>query len=360
MPEKINNTTSDSYANIKTSIGYLYLFDMRVIEIIEIEKILSKSKKSLEDFKVSELLKFYLPYFVHLKEDLIGENLKRPEKYTLEDKDINKLSKKELEDIAKSFLDENEYLIKNIEKEKEETNIEYFYKVILEEDKLYKKRLQALSSAFSPTLSKNILETIKIGNALKNSLGFNNKIKGLSTVFKPLTLEKNLIPSVDIKIPEFDFEELAKKKEENRLAPFNRLELKMDAMIEAEKKAVSWMSDIYNNQVNTAIEVTKSSDSANKNSKRNIRLTKVIIALTIISTLITSVSFGYPIWFNNDSSKLITTNYNINESINKTNKKLEILIQISIEQNKIYNQKIKNLELKIESFNIKSFKKESS
>jgi hypothetical protein len=330
MPFTKYNTTSHPINKIKTEIGDLYIFCLRGKEMLEIENQLSKSKKSIDDFKEKELLQLYLPYFIHLKKDLVGDDLKRPENYTLTDKAINTLSNKELEDIAKMFLEENDYLTKNIDREKEKTNIEYFYKVILEEDKIHKETFKKLSSVFSPNLSNNILKTIRIGDKLKN----------ISTLSKSLSFQRDLIPKVDIEIPKIDIEEMVRKKEERRIAPFKELSSKMDDMIEAENKTVSFMDDMYNTQIGMATELKNSSDSANKNSILNIIFTIIIIFLTIIS-------FVYPIWFNNDSSKIIETN-------NSINKRLETLIEISRKQTKLYNQKINKLKLEIDNLKAKN------
>ena len=108
MSLKSHNTTSDSYATIQTSIGELYLFDLIVKNIIEIEK---KLPKAIEDLSSKELFVLYLPFFTYLKSDLVETDFKRPKEYLLKTEDIQKLSDDELERLAKIFMKENSYFL---------------------------------------------------------------------------------------------------------------------------------------------------------------------------------------------------------------------------------------------------------
>lgn len=74
------DTSDKSFANLETTIGKLYLFALRVKEVIAIEK---KLKGSIEKFSSEELLKLYLPFFSYLDKDLNSKDIKRPGSYTL-------------------------------------------------------------------------------------------------------------------------------------------------------------------------------------------------------------------------------------------------------------------------------------
>lgn len=349
-------TISKPFIHIETSIGDLYLFDIRVKELIGIEK---KLGTKIEELSSKEFFKRYLPFFAYLKEDLIGEELERPENYTLKGEDIDKLSNDELEKIAKIFIEQHSYLYKNLKnntskkedgttvislkeeidesllKRDEEDYVQYVHRVVLEKYRKDQEEAKKLFSSFSAGLSNDILKTIGIGESLKNSFNSLNQLTDITKtpVFKPNEYE----------LPKIDFTEIHRQEEKRRLAPFKDLSSKMDLMIDAEKQTVSFMDEVYKTQVQIADELKTSSDSANENSKLNIKYTHWIIALTVISTLITTVSFGYTVWFDNDSEQMIKTNEGIKSSTVEINLKLEKLTEILIEQNKIQSMQIKSL-----------------
>lgn len=355
------------FANIHTSIGDLYLFEVRVKEVIGIE---DKLGTKLEKLESEEFFRLYLPYFSYLKQDLVGEELERPEEYTLKAEEVNTLSKDELEKIAKLFIEKHssfykdwkssrtkkedgthsitlkEEIDESLLKPDNETYVEYVYRLVAVRHKKDQEQARKMLSSFSSGLSSDILKTMEMGESLKSSF---DSIKSLEDVTKSFNSSFTSVEPIKPYFPKFDFVEMHREQEKRRLAPFKDLSSKMDLMIEAEKQTVSFMDDVYNTQVQIANELKSSSDSANENSKLNIKYTRWIIGLTVFSALITAIAFAYSVWFDNGSAQLIQTNENIKSSIVETNSKLEKLTEVLIEQNKIQNEHEKVLQHEIQN-----------
>lgn len=367
--KKIKASTNKPFANIKNSIGDLYLFPIRVKELIGIEE---KLGSKLEEFASEKFFRLYLPFFAYLKQDLIGEELERPEEYTLRSDDIEKLSKDELEEIAKLFIDEHSFLYKELKsysskkedgthklslkteidesllKQDNESYVDYVHRLVLERQKREREYAKKIFSSFSSGLSSDIFKTMAVGESLKSSLDSLKSVGDMAKSFNPKVALFESVKPESIKF-DYDFSKHIQDQERQRLAPFKDLSSKMDMMIKAEKETVSFMDDVYKTQVQIASELKTSSDSANKNSKLNIKYTKLIIGLTVISTFITAVSFAYTVWFDNGSELLIKSNEDIKSSIVETNSKLEKLTEVLIEQNKIQSEHEKVLQHEIQN-----------
>lgn len=364
------------FTNIQTSIGDLYLFEVRIKELISLEE---KLGNKLEELGSEEFFRHYLPFFAYLKQDLVGEELERPEEYTLKSEDVNKLSKEELEEIAKLFIKKHssfykdwkssrskkedgtysislkEEIDESLLKQDNETYIEHVYRLVLERHKKDQESAKKMLSSFSTGLSKDILKTMGIGESLKSSF---DSIKNLEDVTKSFSSSFTSFEPIKPDFPKFDFAEMHREQEKRRLAPFKDLSSKMDLMIEAEKQTVSFMDETYKTQVQIASELKSSSDSANTNSKLNIIYTRWIIGLTVFSAFITAIAFAYSVWFDNGSAQLIQTNENIKSSIVETNSKLEKLTEVLIEQNTMQNEQIKLIQGEIKNLEIGSMKAE--
>lgn len=355
------------FASIQTSIGDLYLFEVRVKEIIALEK---KLGNKLEEIESEEFFRHYLPFFAYLKQDLVGEELERPEEYTFKGEDANRLSKDEIEEIAKLFIEGNSSLHKDwkssrtkkedgthsitlkeevdesLLKHDDESYVEYVYRLVLEKHNKDQERAKEMLSSFSSRLSEDILKTMGVGESLKSSF---ESLKSVGDITKSLSPSFVSVESVKQNFSEFDFAEMHREQETSRLAPFKDLSSKMDMMIKAEKETVSFMDDVYKTQVQIANELKSSSDSANDHSLLNIKYTKLIIWLTVISTLITTVSLVYTVWFDNDSEQMIMTNESIKSTIVETNLKLEKLTEVLIKQNKMQTKHQKVLQQEIQN-----------
>lgn len=350
------------FKKIATCIGTLYLYELRVKDTIGIKR---KLGKKLDELSSEEFFRFFLPFFAYLHKDLVSEVLERPDEYTLKNDEIQKLSKEELEEIAKSFIEKNSFLYKKFTssnltnedstqemslneeidqillKKGNENYIDYVYRLMLANEKKEQAEMKKIFSSFSSGLSDNIIKTMNIGEALKDSLNLSNHFTNTANYFS--SNSAFIQPLKKLNMPEFDFTKIHDQQRKERLAPFKDLSSKMDLMIETEKQTVSFMDDVYKTQLQIATELKTSSDAANETSKLNIKYTQFIIVLTVISTFITALTFAYPVWFDNNSEKVIKTNEDIQSSITETNKKLEKLTEVLIKQNEIQNEQIKIL-----------------
>lgn len=357
------------FTHLQTSIGNLYLFEVRVKEVMGIEKQLDSKLKELESEK---FFRQYLPFFAYLKEDLVGEELERPEEYTLTNDEVAKLSKDELEEIAKLFIEKHssfykewksssskkedgtpvislkEEIDESLLKHDDESYIDYVYRLVLERHKRDQERAKKMFSSFSSGLSDDILKNMGIGDSLKNSF---DSLKSVSEMARSFSPKVSSFESVKYEPPKLDYDigQQIRDQEKRRLAPFEKLSSKMDQMIDAEGKTVSLMTDMYKTQVEMASEMKSSSDSANENSKLNIKLTRLVIWLTAIAVLVSLAAFIFTVWFDSSSKQLVKANKDIKSTIIETNSKLEKLTEVLIEQNKMQGEQIKVLREDIKS-----------
>lgn len=371
---RLPDISNKSFAQISTHIGDLYLFEIRVKETISLEKKLYVS--SLADIQSEAFLKLYLPFFAYLKKDLNDSELERPDEYCLQVDDVEKLSNAELEEIAKSFIEKHSYLYKEYEsssskkedgtpvisfnqktvdsllKANDESYIDYFHRLFVEQERKNKEQFLKMASSFSTGLASDIFKTYNFGKTLTDQISSISKIAESSTSSflssfqekKPISANFEAIKP-NYHIP--DFAELHRQQEKNRLAPFKDLSSKMEAMIDAEKKTVEFMSSVYTTQVEIANELKSSSDSAGAYAKKNVFFTRVIIGLTVVSTFITAATFAYPIWFDKKDKETLQVSKGLNTTMAQTNVKLEELIHVMSAQNDVKEQQITELQKKL-------------
>lgn len=349
-------------ACLNTSIGELCIFSLRVKDTMEL---LERKKGPIEEIGSLVFFKTYLPLFAYLKKDLESHNFERPDEYLLQNDDIEKLTNDDYEAIAKIFVENNSYLYQEehtvqtkkedgtivlkietndditIPKNPEESNVEYFHRLFIEQDKKNKEQFKKIASSFSTGLAGDIFKTYNFGKTLTDHMGSMSKIAGSTSSFLSSFQEKKpTSASFEALTPNYhlpDFADMHRQQEKNRLAPFKDLSSKMEAMIDAEKKTVEFMSSVYTTQVEIANELKSSSDSAGAYAKKNVTFTIVIIVLTVISTLITAATFAYPIWFGQGDKE-------IKNVLLQTNTKLENLTNVMSVQTNIQAQQISELQ----------------
>jgi ElaB/YqjD/DUF883 family membrane-anchored ribosome-binding protein len=199
-------------------------------------------------------------------------------------------------------------------------------------------------------LAGDIFKTYDFGKRLTDQIGSISKMSDYtkSIISPPFEEKKAVATNCKVLKPQHDFaEDLAKNirsQEERQLAPFKDLSSKMEAMIDAEKKTVEFMSDVYSTQVEIANELKSSSDSAGAYAKKNVFFTILIIGLTVVSTLITAATFAYPIWFDKKDKEVLQTNKDLNTTMAQTNVKLEELIRVMSAQSDAKEQQIAELQ----------------
>jgi len=342
------------FESVQTSIGKLFLFRLRAKDLIEIKDKI----RYVDKFESKEFFLFYLPLFAYLKKDLIGEDLERPDEYTLIDEDIKALSEEDCEKIAELFVEENSYLCKDFKrvevknedgsssttteqypdksllKKDNKTYVEYFYRLMKAQEEDRKKLLKKLLPNFSTSLSERILETNRISKKINNSLQSVVPIFGAVNKLSKVTTP----PIQSTPVPKdwaSDIAKIANDKEKRSLAPLKDLVLRMDDMIKVGNQTAELSNSIY--QVHLQALKDQNSFNASANKK-----TKSIIWLTVISILISVI-----IWLKNDSINLVKANKNINTSIVETNIKLGKLTEILIEQDRVRSKYIKDLQQEI-------------
>lgn len=348
---------------LDTGIGELCLFSIRYKDSMEF---LKRLNGPIEEISSLECFKIYLPLFAYLKKDLESPEFERPDGYLLQRDDIEKLTDHDLEEVAKIIIEDNSYLYKEsktIQDKKEdgtivlkiqksdditlpqnpdELYIKYFHRLLIEQAKKDKERFKKMASSFSMGLSGDIFKTYNVGRTLTDQIGTISKMSDYvkSITSSPFEDKKVVVTNFEVSKPNYhlpDFAEIHRQQEKNRLAPFKDLSLKMEAMIDAEKKTVEFMSNVYTTQVEIANELKSSSDSAGVYSKKNVTFTIVIIVLTIISTFITAATFAYPIWFGQDEKE-------IEKVLLQTNTKLDNLTNVLSAQTNHQAQQISELQ----------------
>lgn len=362
---RLPDVSNKPFAQISTNIGDLFLFEIRVKETIGLEE---KLNVSISDIESESFLKLYLPFFAYLKSDLNDPELERPEEYCLQADDVEKLSNDELEEIAKSFIENHSYLYKEyvsssskkedgtpvisfnqktvdtLLKANDESYIDYFHRLFVEQEIKHKEQFSKMASSFSTGLAGDIFKTYNFGKTLTDHMGVMSKIAGSTSSFISSFQEKKPISSnFEVLKPNYhlpDFAEIHRQQEKNRLAPFKELSSKMETMIDAEKKTVEFMSNVYTTQVEIANELKSSSDSAGGYAKKNVFFTILIIFLTFISIFIAA----YPIWVDKKDKEVLQTNKDLNTTMAQTNVKLEELIRVMSTQNDTKEQQIAELQ----------------
>jgi hypothetical protein len=347
---------------LNTGIGELCLFSIRYKDSMEF---LKRLDKLIEETSSLDCFKTYLPLFAYLKKDLESPNFERPDEYLLQREDIEKLTDHDLEEVAKIIIKDTSYLYKEnktvqdkkedgtivlkIEKNEdiaipqnpEESNVEYFHRLLIEQAKKDKEHFKKMASSFSLGLSGDIFKTYNFGKTLTDQISSISRIAESSTSSFPSSFQEKKPISANFEAikPNYhlpDFAELHRQQEKNRLAPFKDLSSKMETMIDAEKKTVEFMSSVYTTQVEIANELKSSSDSAGAYAKKNVFFTILIIFLTFISIFIAA----YPIWFD----KKDETNKVLNTTMVQTNVKLEELIRVMSAQSDAKEQQIAELQ----------------
>lgn len=364
---RLPDVSNKPLACLNTGIGELCIFTLRYKDTREL---LNRLNAPIDQIDSEVFFKIYLPLFSYLKSDLLAPDFERPDEYLLQNDNIEKLTLEELEEIAKIFIEHNSYLYKENKtiqekkedggtvlkiaksdhiihpKNKDETAIDYFHRLFVEREKKAKEDFLKMSSSFSMGLANDIFKTYDAGKALTDQISSISKLSDYAKSIISSSFEEKKAVATNFKVlkPQHDFaEDFAKNirlQEETRLAPFKDLSSKMEAMIDAEKKTVEFMSDVYSTQVEIANELKSSSDSAGAYAKKNVFFTRVIIFLTFISIFIAA----YPIWFDKKDKEALQTNKDLNTTMAQTNVKLEELIRVMSTQNDTKEQQITELK----------------
>ena len=285
-----------SFGIVDTSIGKLAVFKFTLGCYKPISKDLSKETDSYK------LLRKLIPY-ICCPESLTEDFKPCSGKTILKEEDVYKLTKEDLEKIAKKILEYSQYLYKKvitkdegrkikieftdeieIPKKGNETNVEYLHRILSEEQKKAQETARK-----SLVFSKDLVE--RISKIQKEKL---TRMTDLSGREFESFLEKPFIPG-GINIGD-------------------RLLIRLDEMFDV--------------QVEIANEIKKSSDESKIYASQNLVLNKWILGLMIFSIIlmIVSIFLAYrSLKHPTTDPQLIKLTKQININLERINKKLEAI-----------------------------------
>lgn len=290
-------------STIETSIGTLCLFP---INVGEQKRLLKDLGMPIDVVTPKEYLKKLLVYVCYPQKVLKDEKYK-PDNPVLTLDEINQFSDQELEYISEDYLKNNEYLFKcRVQKQKKDDNgnvvtyselgdiehpkssdesqINYLHRLsCIEQDNQNRTMQSFLDSApknsiFSESLSSDIKDGFRLGDALINN--FNQDIARHR-------IELNSAPYA---LDNIDFQEIETIKEKNRREPFDDLAKRLDKLINSSNQASEFMVLANKLQTEIAAEIKSGGDATDQHARRNLKLSYVVIFLTVLGLLFTAWS----------------------------------------------------------------------
>lgn len=317
-----------------------------------------------------------LTRFVCFPESSVPEEKLKPENTVLNQDGVEKLSDEDLELIATTYLNANDYLYResitktsddpnggtrlSIEKGEikypqleSETKVEYLHRISgLNEVSRQESTLKMANKFrhFSDKLGKDIRNTLSLGEAFRRTLG----------TVKPIAYE---IPALKSNFD--DIVKQVKEKEERQLRPLKDLSEKMDKLVEQSMLASDFMVENNRVQAGIAEELKESGDKAAGFSKDNLFLTKIVIAITIISILFSIFLFYVnrsdsenDIYQTKDNVENITEAINIlNKNLMESNNGKNVQLQNILEELRLQRiqtaKRIENLEKEVRDLEMK-------
>lgn len=297
---------NEPFVSVNTSIGELCLFTLTLNGRIELEKDLSKPTSKCEPT-------YYVRKFVKqvcFPKTSLKDGKYRPEKKLLSDIDVDNLSEIDIEAIAKSYIENNDYLTKkqitattkgkdggtviNVDygeieypKLEGETYAQYLLRLTIKEDERLVKQFEPIIknitsgfSGFSNNLEKNIRNTLAHGESLKKAM---ESIRPLDYSFP--RLQEPLLPNID-------WGRIEREKEERRLKPFNELSGRMDKLIDVTADTTKFLIEANKIQTQIAGEIKKTGDDAKKWARINTIIGIVVITFTILGICVSAFFYA--------------------------------------------------------------------
>lgn len=291
MTITLNNLPEEKpYGCVHTAIGELFVF---CISWGGQSKLWKEVGKPTEKCDPTDFLKLMVPYICFPKASL-KEGQYKPANSVLTSADVSSLTKDDLDVIAKLYVENNEYLFKkmtfeNRQNEKGQTVVyekcgeiecprhenesctQYLFRLSVKDHEKRNKQLQEIVnsvSGFSSTLGESIKKTLALGDSLQRTM----------ESVRPLA-ELRSMESTLLKI---DWAEIERKREERRLQPFKELSERLDQLIDTSAQAGGFMVEANKLQTQIAGEIKSAGDETTKLSKKNIKLSLVVIVLTVV------------------------------------------------------------------------------
>ena len=288
---------------VETNIGILSIFS---ISVGDQKSLLEKLGASIKECSPQAFIKNFAIFACYPEVNLKDRKYK-PDKPVLSLEDIEKLTEVELEDIAKAYVKGNEYLFKKHEfkkkindkdeevhfseyneiehpKEDNESYIHYLHRLSCLEGETQKERIKSIVDSltnlngFSKSLSSGIAKNLILGESLTKSLEAARNIPRVE------------ISSVSTPSKHIDWGDIERKKEKVRREPFEDLAQRLDQLIDSSIQASEFMIETNRIQTGIATEIKTGGDATDRHAKKNIKLTNVVIALTVVGLLFTAWS----------------------------------------------------------------------
>jgi hypothetical protein len=277
---------------VESSIGHLYVFSLTLGHQIQLYKDLDCPIDKCAPGLFVRLLAVYVCY----PESVLVEGEQRPKSPALTRADVENLAADDIENIACIYLEGNDYLYRERltkttqtekgtvftsekgdiahPKENGESCIKYLHRLFIIQEKKMTEQFKKFAepfSHFSDQLKRSIGESLAVGEALKKSF--------------------SAIPNVTVRpiapvMPSIDYAEIGRNMERQRLKPFKELNERLDRLIETSEQSSDFQIETHKVQTAISEELKVAGDSAAKFSKENISLSKLVIFLTILGTLI--------------------------------------------------------------------------
>nr|VFJ73858.1 MAG: hypothetical protein BECKFW1821C_GA0114237_105510 [Candidatus Kentron sp. FW] len=360
------------YSRLDTAIGALYVFYMQAKDLLALEKILDRPIKDCDPEQYVRNLATFICY--PEKALLDGQ---KPDTPALLQDDVKRLTSSELDEIARIFLEHNDYLYRKNDaitysRNEEENHMEYLHRLFVIEEEERSKLFSSLSgscakrlmegqnsiaakfsgSAFSAGLSDKIGNTLSLGNSLGRAMEIGRLATpvtpfasgALGSVMKSIEqidrATKIRVPGIELPKPEkievetIDWAGMERKKEEKRREPFNDLAKRLDRLIELSEENIKFSVQANETQTEISAEIKSSGDITEKFSKRNFVINLIVAALTALS-----VSMAIMIFF--DASRESGISQDLLGKIAKETDRLE---QQLTEHDVLFERKLKMME----------------
>lgn len=289
------------YDCVHTAIGELCVFGISLGDQIKLYKEIGKLAGKCEP---KDFLRQLAPYICFPKTSL-KEGHYKPDNPALTSEDASSLTEEDLEAIAKLYVDNNDYLFKKFTskqrknekgetvsyaeygeieypRQEKESHTQYLFRLLIKEEENQRKQMEKIVGSisglksFSDELGASIQKTLSWGDSLQRTMGS----------IRPLAEIRSIEPIMP------NFEEIEREREERRLKPFNELAGRLDRLIDTSARATEFMIEANKLQTRIAGEIKSAGDETAKFSKKNIKLSFVVIVLTVVGIAVAV----YTIW----------------------------------------------------------------
>jgi len=290
----------EPFGSFESSIGLLFCFSTSMKD----QSLLAEElTEKLEDAAPEDFVRALARLVCFPKEALKDEKLK-PDDPVLQEADVQRLTREDLETFAKLYVENNPYLFKKREQKRkknaegqtvvtpylgevehpqlnDESYASYLHRLTVIEHDRRREQLLKLSksfSSFSGGVAENLRKTLSHGDSLKRVLEH----------MRPEISRPDFTHGP--KLPDYDWAEMQRNAEAVRRAPFDELAERLDQLIDSSVESSRFMIESNQIQAQVAEEIKRSGDSASTFSKLNLWLSGLIIILTLCGLAITAYS----------------------------------------------------------------------